>query len=154
MTTLQLEKGAWTISEAQAPTEISLEEWREGVRPEAGAFALVLPNDVDVAEIADALDRFDAVILTFPAFSDGRAYSQAYLLRERYGFTGEIRARGNVLRDQALFMVRSGFTALEIGEKQVDGFVQALSEFSYFYQTSADQMTPAWRLRAARSVAA
>lgn len=154
MTTLQLEKGAWTISDKPDPVEITLDAWREGVRPEAGAFALVLPNDADVAEIAEAVHRFDTVVLNFPAFNDGRAYSQAFLIRERYGFKGEIRARGNVLCDQALFMVRSGFTALEIGGGHVDGFVRALSEFTSFYQSAADDVAPVWQARTDRSAAA
>ncbi len=131
-----------------AAVEITLAAWREGARPEAGRFALVIPNTEDVRALGEAVAAFDAVILEFPDFRDGRAYSQARLLRERLGFAGEIRARGAVLPDQALFMARSGFTALEIGERDAAPFEDALSAFSVFYQPAADAVLPAHGLRA------
>ena len=72
------------------------------------------PNDRRVAELAPWLDRLALVALAFPNFRDGRAYSQARLLRERYGFRGELRATGDVLRDQFLFLIRAGFDSLEV----------------------------------------
>ena len=154
MTTLRLEDGAWAASEKAPEVEITLESWRDGVRPEAGSFALVLPNDADVSEVGAATSAFGVIILQFPDFKDGRAFSQARLLRDRYGFAGEIRARGDVLCDQALFMARSGFDALEIGGGTVDGFIDALKAFSAFYQAGADGSESAWRRRTARAVAA
>ena len=75
---------------------------------------LRLPNDVAVAKIAADLDRFALIVLNFPKFTDGRAYSQARLLRARYRFSGELRAAGEVLRDQLLFMRRVGFDAFAV----------------------------------------
>ncbi len=77
------------------------------------------PNNRKVAELAPYLDRLALVALVFPTFKDGRAYSQARLLRERYGFRGELRATGDVLRDQFLFLARAGFDAFEV-KKEAD----------------------------------
>ena len=150
MPTLKLRNGSIAVTDAPAETEIALAAWREGVRPEAGQFALVLPNDANVEEVADGLGRFAAVILQFPVFKDGRAYSQARLLRERYGFKGEIRARGNLLRDQILFMARVGFDGFDVDAEKAEAFTEALSEFSYFYQPAFDDALPVWRRRTAR----
>ena len=154
MPTLKLREGALAPYKDAKPTEITLQSWRDGVRPEGGRFALVVPNDVDIREIAPSLASFSVVILDFPKFRDGRAYSQARILREQLGFKGEIRARGDVLRDQAFFMARAGFDAFELEESRVEGFTEALRTFSQVYQPAADDAAPAWRLRAARAVAA
>lgn len=143
MATLHLTKGAVAAAE-----EITLAAWRDGVRPEAGRFALVIPNTEDVRALGEAVAGFDAVVLDFPEFKDGRAYSQARLLRERFGYTGEIRARGAVLPDQALFMARVGFTALEIGERDPAPYLAALGAYSVFYQPAADAAPPVHALRA------
>ena len=74
------------------------------------------PNNRRVLELAPYLDRVALIALVFPSFKDGRAYSQARLLREQLGFRGELRATGNVLRDQFLFLVRAGFDSFEVGE--------------------------------------
>lgn len=144
MATLHLDRS----TPAGAAEEITLAAWREGVRPEAGRFALVIPNTEDVRALGDAASEFAAVILEFPDFKDGRAYSQARLLRERLGFAGEIRARGAVLPDQALFMARAGFTALEIGERDPAPFEAALAAYTVFYQPAADAVLPAHAFRA------
>ena len=85
------------------------------------------PNNRKVAELAPYLDRLALVALVFPTFRDGRAYSQARLLRERHGFRGELRATGQVLRDQFMFLVRAGFDAFEV-KKDADAaaFAEAL----------------------------
>ena len=106
------------------------------------------PNNRKVAELAPHLDALALVALVFPSFRDGRAYSQARLLRERYGFRGELRAAGEVLRDQFQFLLRSGFDAFEV-KKPADAaaFAQAAARFSVFYQPSADGRLPALRRR-------
>ena len=92
------------------------------------------------AEIAGDLDRFSVVALEFPVFTDGRAYTSARLLRERYGYGGEIRAVGDVLRDQILFMVRCGFDAFEMEMGGgADGWQAAVAEIDVFYQAAADR---------------
>jgi uncharacterized protein (DUF934 family) len=112
-----------------------------------------LANDREVAEIADDLHRLDAVVLEFPAFKDGRAYSQARLLRQRHGYTGEIRATGEVLQDQAIFLVRCGFDAFDVDDHTAERWQAALRRISVVYQPAADDSTPApWR-RPARGAA-
>jgi uncharacterized protein (DUF934 family) len=110
------------------------------------------PNGRKVAELSPWLDRLALVALTFPNFRDGRAYSQARQLRERYGFRGELRATGEILRDQFLFLIRAGFDALEV-KKAADAaaFAEAVGRYSVFYQQSANGFAP---VRRARVVAA
>jgi len=97
---------------------------------------LALPNDADPRE-AD-LAGVHTVLLHFPAFTDGRAFSQAFLLRRRLGFTGEIRATGDVLIDQLQQMQRSGFSQAELRADQsiADGGRQ-LARYAAFYQGDA-----------------
>jgi uncharacterized protein (DUF934 family) len=106
------------------------------------------PNDRKVTELAPWIDRLSLIALIFPKFRDGRAYSQARLLRERHGFRGELRATGDVLRDQFQFLLRAGFDAFEV-KKPADAkvFAQAAARFSVFYQPSADGRPPALRRR-------
>jgi uncharacterized protein (DUF934 family) len=106
------------------------------------------PNNRKISELAPYLDRVDLVALVFPSFKDGRAYSQARLLRERHGFRGELRATGNVLRDQFLFLVRAGFDSFEV-VKEADSaaFAAAVERFSVFYQPAGDRRVPALRAR-------
>jgi len=89
-----------------------------------------------------------AVFLTFPKFRDGRAFSSARLLRERYGFTGEIRAVGDVLREQAGFMVRCGFDAFEPADGSTpEQWAAAANRFRHVYQRAADDREPAFAER-------
>ncbi len=154
MATLRLDGEAAPSGAPNANEEITLVQWKEGVRPEAAHFALFIPNTEDIAPLADAVSSAAAIILTFPTFMDGRAYSQARMLRERFGFRGEIRARGAIVPDQALFMARAGFTTLEIGDADPAPFLDALAAYSVFYQYAADAALPAHHLRARRREAA
>lgn len=106
---------------------------------EAGT--LTLPNDADPREAA--LDGIHTVALQFPAFTDGRAFSQAFLLRRRLGFTGQIRATGDVLIDQLLQMQRSGFTqAVLRADQSLDHGRQLLAQYDGFYQGDAVDTRP------------
>jgi len=105
-----------------------------------------LPNTANVADLIDDLPRWAVVALEFPKFADGRAYSQARLLRERHGYRGELRAVGEVLRDQLLFMARSGFDAFEVrADRSLEDALEAFGEFSVSYQPAADQPLPLYR---------
>ena len=154
MRTLKLKNGVLAPSTEEFAAEITLASWRDGARPEGGRVALALPNDADVGEVAAGLAAFAAIVLEFPTFRDGRAYSQARLLRERYDYRGEIRARGEVLQDQIFFMARAGFDAFEIASGEAEAFAEALRAFSHVYQPAADGAVPVWRLRARRAEAA
>lgn len=123
---------------ANAPAIVTLSRWRserDALIRSASPLGLLLGSDEVVEEIADDVGRFDLIALDFPTFKDGSNYSTARLLRERYGYTGEIRAVGNVLRDQLAFMRRCGIDAFEV-EKQgdADTFVGALGEIGVAYQ--------------------
>jgi uncharacterized protein (DUF934 family) len=100
---------------------------------------VVWPNNRDLDDLVPWLDRLAVVALAFPSFRDGRAYSQARLLRERHGYRGELRATGQVLRDQFLFMLRAGFDAFEV-KKQSDAeaFAGTVNRYSVFYQPTGD----------------
>ena len=98
-----------------------------------------LQNTDGPALLAPFLGQIHLIELQFPKYTDGRALSQAQLLRRRHGYTGEIRATGQVLRDQLRLMIRSGFDAMAIEETDAEA-VYAFSshEFSEFYQSAAD----------------
>lgn len=100
---------------------------------------VIWPNNRDVDELVLYLDRLAAVALAFPSFRDGRAYSQARLLRERYLYRGELRATGQVLRDQFVFMLRAGFDAFEVKKQgDAEAFAQTTRRYSVFYQPTGD----------------
>ena len=100
---------------------------------------VVWPNNRDLDELVPYLDRLAAVALVFPSFRDGRAYSQARLLRERHGYDGELRATGQVLRDQFVFMLRAGFDAFEVNkEADAEAFAATARRYSVFYQPTGD----------------
>jgi uncharacterized protein (DUF934 family) len=104
-----------------------------------GSLGVSWPNDRRIAELAPWLGHLALVALHFPKFRDGRAYSQARLLRERYGYRGDLRATGQVLRDQFVFMLRAGFDSFEV-KKQADAeaFMQTAKRYSVFYQPTGD----------------
>jgi uncharacterized protein (DUF934 family) len=109
---------------------------------------VVWPNNRPVAELASHLDRLALVALVFPTFKDGRAYSQARALRERLGFRGELRATGDVLRDQFVFMARAGFDAFAVKKvSDAAAFAEAVGRYSVFYQPAGDGMVSALRAR-------
>jgi uncharacterized protein (DUF934 family) len=130
---------------------VSLERWRV----EHGALCgrgepvgVRLVSHQPARELAEDLPRLSLIALEFPTFKDGRAYSTARLLRERYGYKGELRAVGNVLRDQFHFMARCGFDAFEVAtEEEAAAWQKAMNEFSVWYQAAADDRPPAARLR-------
>jgi uncharacterized protein (DUF934 family) len=136
-----------------APASVSWQRWRAEravLLHREDALGLRLPNDVSPLELADDIGRLGLVTLAFPRFTDGRAYSQARLLRARLGFRGELRATGNVLRDQLLFMRRCGIDAFEVGERAVrENWAAALGEFDVFYQPAEDGRPWIARQRAA-----
>ncbi|HMA15314.1 MAG: DUF934 domain-containing protein [Bacteroidota bacterium] len=120
---------------------VTLEQWqagRERLRGHNGRLGLRLQSDQSPAQVADDLQHFSLIALEFPRFGDGRAYSYARLLRERHAFKGELRAVGNVLRDQLLFMLRCGFDAFEIANQDaVTAWREAVAEIDLFYQPTA-----------------
>jgi uncharacterized protein (DUF934 family) len=104
-----------------------------------GSLGVSWPNDRRVAELEPWLGHLALIALNFPKFRDGRAYSQARLLRETFGFRGTLRATGDVLRDQFNFLVRAGFDSFEV-KKPADAqvFAEVLHRYSVVYQPGAD----------------
>jgi uncharacterized protein (DUF934 family) len=111
----------------------------EAIARRLGKTGGIWPNNRDVDDLVPYLDRLAMVALVFPTFRDGRAYSQARLLRERFRFGGELRATGQVLRDQFVFMLRAGFDAFEVKkESDADAFTNTATHYSVFYQPTGD----------------
>jgi uncharacterized protein (DUF934 family) len=111
----------------------------EALSQRAGKLGVIWPNNRDLDDLVPYLDRLAVVALVFPSFRDGRAYSQARLLRERHGYDGELRATGQVLRDQFVFMLRAGFDAFEVKkESDAQAFAATVKRYSVFYQPTGD----------------
>jgi uncharacterized protein (DUF934 family) len=119
-----------------------------------GRLGVWLDSDEDPAAIAADLDRFALVAVNFPKFGDGRGYSIARLLRERYAYAGELRAIGEVARDLLFYMAACGFDAFALREgENVDEALAAFSDFSESYPSSVAQPLPLFRRRLAGSKA-
>ncbi len=109
-------------------------EWRE-ISASDFAVGVELAADESIDEILPMLPRLEIVVLNFGKFADGRPFSQASLLRNRHGFDGSIRARGEVLRDQLAFMQRSGFDQFELADgEDPASALEAFAEISLSYQ--------------------
>ncbi len=141
---------------------LTLEQWH-AVRelwPQGLATGVVVDNSVDIEVLAPDLARLQLVVLQFPKWVDGRAYSQARLLRARYRFAGEIRARGDVVVDMLPLLLRTGFDAaqlrgdqkIEIAERTLDF---ALGQgFAGYYQGDLRQPQPGFARDLAQEVGA
>ena len=106
------------------------------------------------AELAGDLHRLPLVGVRFPKFTDGRGYSTAVLLRRRFGFAGELRAFGDVGRDQLFYLMRAGFDAFSLApHRNPDAALASLGDFSVRYQGSVDDPLPLFRKREAQGAA-
>src|SRR3990167_4049287 len=113
---------------------------RDDLLERRGRLGLRLEADDEVAEVASDLEHFALVAVDFPKFGDGRGYSTARLLRERYGYKGELRAVGEVLRDQLQFLEMCGFDAYALRDDQdAEEALRAFADFSEAYQASVTQ---------------
>ena len=129
----ELPEGALLVSAARF-----LED-PEALLKRPGKLGVIWPNNRDIVALVPYLGKIAVVALVFPSFRDGRAYSQARLLRERYNYRGELRATGQVLRDQFVFMLRAGFDAFEVKkESDADAFAETVKRYSVFYQPTGD----------------
>jgi uncharacterized protein (DUF934 family) len=116
---------------------------RLAARPEIGVW---LASDQLATSIQADLDKFALIAIDFPKFSDGRGYSIAYNLRKRLGYQGELRAIGDVLRDQLFQMVRCGFDAYATRQdRNIHDALKGLTVFSETYQASVDNALPLFR---------
>ena len=120
----------------------------------SGATGVLWPNDRDVWQLAPLIGRLALVVLDFPNFRDGRAYSQARILRERYHYRGELRATGQVLRDQFLLLHRAGFNSFEVSKPaDASAFAETIARYSVVYQPAGTGTPAALRRLAASSKA-
>ena len=130
---------------------VPLARWqaeREALIARDGRLGVLMGPDQPPELIADDLAHLALIAYEFPSFKDGRPYSHARLLRERHGYSGEIRAVGDVLRDQIFYMARCGFTAFEPrADRDIKDALAALGDFSQTYQPAADQPLPLYRRR-------
>jgi len=104
---------------------------------------LTIANDAELPPLAQRIAQAARIDLHFPSFTDGRAYSQAYLLRKRFGFAGDLRATGDVLIDQLLLMERTGFSSAVLGaDADLAAARRQLDRFPGFYQRDARTAAP------------
>ncbi|MGN6701633.1 MAG: DUF934 domain-containing protein [Burkholderiaceae bacterium] len=154
-----------TLAEGEAPEAVAipagkiivpLAVWqaqRDLLRPR-GEVGVLLPSDARAESLKDDLALLPVIAVEFPKFSDGRGFSIAYNLRVRLGFTGELRAVGDVLRDQMFYMQRVGFNAFAPRpDRDIREALKSLSDFSEAYQKAWDVKQPLFR-RVARGQAA
>jgi uncharacterized protein (DUF934 family) len=131
---------------------LSLEQW-QAVRdtwPQGVPAGVRVPNTADIETLAADLPRLALVALDFPKWVDGRAYSQAHVLRGRLGFAGEIRAIGDVVVDMMPLLARNGFDAVVLREGQLQSSAErALKFFSAFYQGDVLEPRPLFAREAA-----
>ncbi len=137
------------------PVIVPLDVWRqhrEEILAIGCAIGLRLAPGQTPDHVATDLHRFELIALEFSKFTDGRAFSQARLLRERHGYKGELRAVGEVLRDQLSFMLRCGFDSFSLATpQQARTILEAVDDFAHWYQPAPDGKTtiPGLRRRSA-----
>lgn len=128
---------------------VSLARWHEQhttLSDRDGGLGLRLKGDDPLEEIVPELDNFSLIVLSFPAFTDGRCYSFARLLRDRFGFKGEIRAQGDVLHDQLFYMTQCGIDSFEMANpNHMAEALAAFNDFSESYQATALKPAPLYR---------
>ena len=108
-----------------------------------------LDNSVNLDELAPSIVQLPVIAIEFPVFVDGRGFSLARLLRERYQYPGELRAIGHVIRDQLCYLKRCGFNAFSFAQGiNLAEAITSLNDFTESYQTSVDQPDPLFRRRA------
>lgn len=132
---------------------VALSTWRtsrDELLGRKGRVGVWLASSDDPAEIVDDLHFFKVVAVRFVTFTDGRGYTIARLLRERFGWTGELRAIGDVQRDQIYYLHRCGFDAFDLRDgENAKAAIAALDDFSEAYQAAVDRRVPLFRRREA-----
>jgi uncharacterized protein (DUF934 family) len=114
-----------------------------------GEFGVWLNSDERAESLQHDLDQFALIAINFPKFADGRGYTIAQQLRVRFGYRGELRAIGDVLRDQLFYMQRVGFDAFAVrADKDIEAAIISLSDFSVRYQASVDEALPLFQREA------
>ena len=150
-----------TLDAAQLPAGaavlVSLADWHQHkamLLGRGGDLGVLLEPADDPHALAADLASLSLIAIRFPQFTDGRGYSSAYLLRQRLGWRGELRAVGDVLIDQLHYLARVGFDAFALrADQDPSRALAAFADFSEAYQASVDQPLPLFRRRRAGSAA-
>lgn len=107
-----------------------------------------LDSDDDIYELGAEATNLPIIALNFPVFMDGRSYSSAAILRERLGFEGELRAIGEILRDQLFYMKKCGINSFEISDSvKLEDALAAFNDFANNYQSTSEEPLPLFRRR-------
>ena len=143
--TLTGEDGPLVTVTPAANSLLTWSQW-QGARaswPQGTPVGVIFPNDADIEDLEADLPRLSLVVLQFPKWVDGRAYSQAHILRSRYRFKGEIRATGEALVDMITLMQRTGFDAVALrADQSIEAAERALRFFPGYYQGDVEERRP------------
>jgi uncharacterized protein (DUF934 family) len=121
---------------------------REALLKQNSEHAVWIDGETETEALLDDMEHFSMIALDFPAFKDGRSYSHASLLRNRYNYKGDLRAIGDVLRDQLYFLQRCGMSSYEVREdKDIEDALKGLEDFTVRYQAAADDALPIYKQR-------
>jgi uncharacterized protein (DUF934 family) len=153
----QVTENSWTTvadDSTDLPTGdilLPLQRWLDqhsDLSQHSGAVGVWIEGNEEIESVAEQLVSAPVVAIRFPKFVDGRGFSAARLLRERYGYQGEIRAIGEIIRDQLYLLQRCGFNAFELAaEVNLAEASKSLSDFSDAYQVAVDQPVPLFKRR-------
>ena len=113
----------------------------------ANTMGVYINSDEDFAALKHDLDSIQLIALNFGVFADGRPFSIARTLRDKYDYQGEIRAIGNFIRDQLTYLKRSGFDSFSMQEPVAEDILKSLTDFTEFYQAAHDESQPLFRRR-------
>jgi uncharacterized protein (DUF934 family) len=148
---------AWTLLDTDSHSLpdghilLTYSQWQtfsEQLESHSGQIGVVIEGNTEIEDIIEPLLKLPLIAINFPKFADGRGFSLATLLRERYNFNGEIRAVGGFIRDQLYLLSRCGFNAFKFSEDtDLSEVAKSLEDFSETYQVSADQEKPLFRRR-------
>lgn len=143
-----LEDGRADIEAGDGRVIVTLARWsaeRDALLAAHAAVGVLVPNTADIEAVFAEIEDRPLIVLQFPTFTDGRALSQAVVLRKRLGFRGELRAVGDVIRDLVFWLGRCGFDSIVPRKDQsLEGCRAALQEITVAYQAAADGHTPVW----------
>ena len=143
----ELDPGPVPEGQVIVPLQVWLERKQE-LAPRAASLGVWMDSEQLAEALGDDAAGLALIALYFPRFMDGRGFSTARLLRERYGFKGDLRAIGDIFRDQLFYMKRCGFTSFNLPETtDLEEALASLQDFSETYQPAWDQPLPLFRRR-------
>lgn len=153
-----IEDGRTEVEAVDGKVIVTLARWRaerEALLAAQTAVGVLVPNTADIEAVYPEIADRPLIALQFPVFTDGRALSQAVVLRKRLGFRGELRAVGDVIRDLVFWLGRCGFDSIVPRKDQrLEDCRAALQELTVAYQAAADAHTPVWIRRRGRAISA